>query len=632
VSAAAAADVQIAPALQVAVQRAYYDAMQHLHTALLNVCADFQGDKYSRVSSTCDGHNLSMKGCPAAVLRCKRLSCSCGQLQRLTECPAPVLVLLQLLEAYLLQGVPPEALAEKVLACFSELFKDVSTRLVRSTVLAKAFSQQSESGDDSTGSSSAGGLQLDECSFAELCRKVTPDLLHPCLSKLQESLYDLLASYHSMLAWHEAGLAEHTQAAAAAAAAAAHAAARSSGHSEGGGSPAATGADQEAADADAVPSQQQLDQVQAATKGILTGVQAALQAHRSATAEAAAVLVKELLAGAGGCTGSEFPQVRATFWLFRFPAYSLSRSTSRCLCRDPMWVWKHTARTCRQQCLLPLCVQVVEGCLRFASLAEAFTGGQLPTRDAFMHILGAFVRGSHKSNMQSLKQALAVETWGTTTGPGAAAHSSSASPSLSVASVSQSLGSTAYATPAFGEAGFVGDFSEWLKSGNPFRKQGRTAGSRSILDPSGTKVTPTAQGGTAGSSAAAVSRSCTLVLQWLADYAGLMSVLPTQQQLLWGGIAELFDNYLLACFVLFSGVSLQTLVWQEDCLLHRLRTALLRITTSSSCKYKAEVRRRAARVVGGPSEAARLSLPGCDRFCASCDKVESCNARRSALT
>lgn len=215
---------------------------------------------------------------------------------------------LQLLEAYLLQGVPPEALAEKVLACFSELLKDVSTRLVRSTVLVKAFSQQSESGDN-PGSSSAGGLQLDECSFAELCRKVTPDLLHPCLHKLQEALSDLLASYHSMLAWHEAGLAEHTQAAAAAAAAAAHAAARSSGHSEGGGSPAAAAADQETADADAAPSQQQLDQVQAATKGILMGVQAALQAHRGVTAEAAAVLVKELLAGAGGCTGSDFPQV-----------------------------------------------------------------------------------------------------------------------------------------------------------------------------------------------------------------------------------------------------------------------------------------------------------------------------------
>lgn len=190
------------------------------------------------------------------------------------------------------------------MSSFSELFKDVSTRLVRSMVLAKAFAQQSESGDSPC--TSAGGLQLDECSFADLCRKITPDILQPCLSKLLESLYDLLESYHSMLAWHEAGLAEHTQAAAAAAAAAAHAAARSSGHSEGGGTAAAN---QEAPEADVVPSQEQLDQVQAATKGILQGVQAALQAKRMATAEAAAVLVKDLMAGAGGCSGSDFPQV-----------------------------------------------------------------------------------------------------------------------------------------------------------------------------------------------------------------------------------------------------------------------------------------------------------------------------------
>jgi hypothetical protein len=191
------------------------------------------------------------------------------------------------LEAYLLQGVPPEALADKVLSSFSDLFKDVSARLVRSMVLAKAFAQQSESGD-SPRSSSAGGLHL-------------------------EALYDLLASYHNMMAWHDAGLAQHTQAAAAAAAAAAHAAARSSGHSEGGSR--GPSEDQGPADgeaADVVPSQEQLDQVQAATKGILAGVLAALQAHRSATAEAAAVLLKELLAGAGGCIGSDFPQACCT--------------------------------------------------------------------------------------------------------------------------------------------------------------------------------------------------------------------------------------------------------------------------------------------------------------------------------
>lgn len=229
------------------------------------------------------------------------------------------LFLSQLLEAYLLQGVPPEALAEKVLTCYSELLRDVSTRLVRSMVLARAFAQQSEAADSPR--SSAGGaaaqegvLHLEECSFVDLCRRVAPDILQPCLIKLLESVYDLLASYHTMLAWHEAGLADHTQAAAAAAAGAASASARSPEHSQGGSPPAAAAvaASKEgssAGAADAAPSQEQLDQVQAATKGILSGVHAALQDSRMATAEAAAILVKELLAGAGGCTGSDFAQV-----------------------------------------------------------------------------------------------------------------------------------------------------------------------------------------------------------------------------------------------------------------------------------------------------------------------------------
>lgn len=172
-------------------------------------------------------------------------------------------------------------------------------------VLARAFAQQTDQ-PASSHSSSSGGFQLEECSFADLCRRVQPDMLCTCLGKLLEAVFDLLASYHSMLAWHEAGLAEHTQAAAAAAAAAASAAARSPGQSQDG---AGTTESPAAASADALPSQEQLEQVQAATKGILAAVQAALQANRVATIETAAVRVKELLAGAGGCAGADFCQV-----------------------------------------------------------------------------------------------------------------------------------------------------------------------------------------------------------------------------------------------------------------------------------------------------------------------------------
>lgn len=86
------------------------------------------------------------------------------------------------------------------------------------------------------------------------------------------------------------------------------------------------------------------------------------------------------------------------------------------------------------------------------------------------------------------------------------------------------------------------------------------------------------------------TKSSVLVLQCLNSYAALLAPLPARQAVLWGAIAELFDNFFLACFILFSGVSLEALVWQEDLLPHRLRSALLRITTSKGCKYKAQVR------------------------------------------
>jgi hypothetical protein len=90
-----------------------------------------------------------------------------------------------------------------------------------------------------------------------------------------------------------------------------------------------------------------------------------------------------------------------------------------------------------------------------------------------MHILGAFVRGSHKSNMQSLKQALAAETWGATA---AAAGAAGRAEAPDATCLQQSLGGKAYDFAAFGQPGFVSDFAEGVKAGNPFMKQGRAVG------------------------------------------------------------------------------------------------------------------------------------------------------------
>lgn len=86
------------------------------------------------------------------------------------------------------------------------------------------------------------------------------------------------------------------------------------------------------------------------------------------------------------------------------------------------------------------------------------------------------------------------------------------------------------------------------------------------------------------------TKSSMLVLRRMNNLAALMPVLPASQPALWAAVSELFDNFLLACFILFSDVNLEALVWQDDLLPHRLRSALLRITTSPGCKYKAQVR------------------------------------------
>lgn len=300
-----------------------------------------------------------------------------------------------------------------------------------------------------------------------------------------------------------------------------------------------------------------------------------------------------------------------------------------------------------------------------------------------MHILGAFVKGSHKSSMQALKHALASERWGA--GPSQTAGSAGPSCEHSsmgsdVLRVHHSLTNSCCKVPGLGEDGFCAGFTGWIMAGNPFRQQGRAVGGegfgrcaccnvslwgftwqldlvpllvvqhltqcantsaitltstwciaatagRSVLDSAGSKATPVPPAApsasdpnsirTASVDLRAVSGSCYSVLQWLANYAALMTALPAQQQLLWGGMTELFDNYMLACFVLFSGVSLQTLVWHDDCLPNRLRSALLRITTSSNCKYKAEVccRKRMLSGVGravqpwSKADASRLSDP-----------------------
>jgi hypothetical protein len=245
---------------------------------------------------------------------------------------AACLPVLQLLEAYLLQGLPGPALAAKVLACFRDSISDAAMRLVRSMVLAKAaFSSPRESsaggasssisGSPSTRSSCSG---LGDCTTEELCKLLSPDMVQPCLSKLLEVVFELLCSYRRMAQWHRAGI-EQQQAAAAAAAAALKSHCEATSSSGGASSESAADPGSTGNPAAAVPSQAELDQVQAATSSMLEAVAGGLASSRMDIIEVAGARVCELLAVAKSCQGEDFIKVRSTFALLLERQHSSSK-------------------------------------------------------------------------------------------------------------------------------------------------------------------------------------------------------------------------------------------------------------------------------------------------------------------
>lgn len=226
---------------------------------------------------------------------------------------------MQLLEAYLLQGLSGADLADKIFVCFEECVDDAATCLVRSMVLAKAAVKAGSSDSPSTGPRSntkrAGCSGLDECSYEDLCKQLSPDAMPLCLTKLLETIFELLCSYHLMARSHEAGMQQQKQVAAAAAAAAAIEAAAQHLSNSGSGSRSSAGLTSvngfvgQQQEHDMLPSQEQLDQVQAATKGMLQAVSQKLADNRSEILQLAISRVQPLLVHLGKCKSEVFSQV-----------------------------------------------------------------------------------------------------------------------------------------------------------------------------------------------------------------------------------------------------------------------------------------------------------------------------------
>ncbi|KAI8472247.1 MAG: hypothetical protein J3K34DRAFT_519870 [Monoraphidium minutum] len=446
------AGLAVAPELAAGATRAYYSTLARLDGALQRCCAAFGAEGYSK-----------------------------------------------LLEGYLLQGIPPPALASKVLTAFKEAMHDAAVRVVRGSVLATKGA--------SAGASPAAALLLEAASFPQLCRQLPAAAARPALQQLLGLQFEIMGSYQRMWEFHEANQAAQGD----------PQQQRQQQQGEGGGGGSGGGGEEAAAAA------AQMELVQAATRALLAAVAGALKEGRAEVAGAAAAKARELLLAPGVARGGDVAQVVG---------------------------WGEA----------------------LAAVAGAFVGGPSEARPALSGCYGALLEGYHRSNMESLRQLLAAEQWGALPSGGGG---SGAAPG---GSIEAALRAGPLAAAAAEWAGL--DLRGWLERGSPF------SGKQPPL-PAADGAAADAPGAATAAAAARTATGTSLrVLQWLRAYASLMAPMPALRAQAWRSAAELFDNYLLACFVLFSGVSLETLAWQDDCLPHRLRSSLLRIMTAEGCKYK----------------------------------------------
>ncbi len=111
---------------------------------------------------------------------------------------------------------------------------------------------------------------------------------------------------------------------------------------------------------------------------------------------------------------------------------------------------------------------------------------------------------------------------------------------------------------------------------------------------------------------------CPQVLKWLRSYSQLLRSLQPRADAILHGMCEMFDAYLLHTFLLFSGVSLEELVWYDTKVVNRLRSTLLRILSQDGSKYKAQVGRLAGCCCATLLAVAWLCLARLpDRLCSS---------------
>ncbi|KAG2485571.1 hypothetical protein HYH03_015735 [Edaphochlamys debaryana] len=569
--------------LRGSVQRLYVDTLRRMDGALTNIVAEFDPDKYTKI-----------------------------------------------LEGYLLQGIDGKALAEKVLQCFRDAIHDVTTRVVRSLLLTKPKLA------DKLAAHSSSALAL---GYGELLRAMPTDLLRPCLLRIMEVVFDILASYHVMAYWHSLAVAKQGQLQA-----------------------AAQGLDDEARRA------------QAATASFLTAVNEMLRASRGEVLETATKRIRELLLQDTLFKGEDFLQV--VDWCGKFggmaeaflgtpielrgqvmalcarflPSYHRSNLESLTTCLNNE-AWQDVGLVTGAAGVMTLDLDTAirrspyyvpewgeEGAAQsfdkwmtdgnpFKRVGDAPEGKQKSLVDLLHKTAAEGQQLSRNASQQALQRTdstAASDAGGSSTGPGGGA----AGEGEDAAHSSSGADGAAYATATAPSPGPSTPGPSGLGQGQGHEHahgeggEGGAAAERGAAGPPG----PSTPGGQPGAGGAPKSPNMMTVssqqgLKFMTLYGRIMRPLQGHSESIFRCMIEIFDVYLLYCFSAFGGMGLEDLVWRDDILSPRLKQALLRILTAEGSKYKTLVEElNRNRPVGRGAPIAATGLGLLDRFG---DRMES---------
>ncbi|GIL58297.1 hypothetical protein Vafri_13375 [Volvox africanus] len=571
--------------LRATVQRLYLDTLRRMDTALTNICAEFDPEKYAK-----------------------------------------------LLEGYLLQGIDSKALADKVLQCFKDSIYDVTTRVVRSLLLTKPKLADRLA----AGASATSALQL---GYSEMLRAMPPDLLRPCLLRLLETVFDVLASYHVMSQWHVLAVQKESQMAAAA-------------------------QGMEAEDRRA----------QTATAAFLSAVNDVLKVSRAEVLDTAGRRMKDLLAMDNLFKGEDFLQV--VEWCGKFSAMGEAflggptelRPQMMALCARFLGAYHRSNLESLTTCLnnegwqdvgamsgisgavtLELDVAILHSPLYMPHWGE---DNAVTPFDKWITDGNPFKRGSGQITIPEGRQKSLVDLLNRTTAEGrelsrSGSHQSNledvaaaaagantndtAAPSTSNGAAGeedtpcQTAASSASQEPVAQTATAVGSSSSGLDGAAVAAEQRGAAGPAGPSGSSGGAAEATAVGVPGGRGPprrpAMLTISSQQALKYMKHYGELMRPIEGHSETLYRCLAEIFDVFLLYCFSAFGGVGLEDLVWRDDLLSPRLKGALLRILTAEGSKYKPVIEELARnKPVGRGAPIASTGLGLLDRFG---DKMES---------